>query len=55
MNFAFAEGHVATSRVHRIDIVFDKQKLGKILQIPSVGLTEYVWLEDVGCVLTSKY
>lgn len=52
---AFVERDVATSKVHGVDIMFDKVKLGKILHIPLVGLIEYTWLEDTGCVLTSKF
>lgn len=49
-NMAFMEGDVAASWVHGIDIVFDKVKLGEILQIPSVALAECT-STDVDCVL----
>lgn len=54
-NLAIMEGDVATSKVHGVDIVFEKLKLGEILRIPSFGLAEYVLKEHAGCVLTSKF
>lgn len=42
MNLTIVEGNMAISRVHGVDIVFDTEKLGKILQIPLVGLAEYM-------------
>lgn len=54
-NLIRVEGEVAMSRAHRVDIMFDKLNLWEILQVPTVGLAEYVWKEDARCVLTSKF
>lgn len=38
-----------------VKLVFDKVKLGDILNVSSVGLAQYVWKNDEDCVLTSKF
>lgn len=55
MNLTVPEGSIATSRVQDVELVFDKVRLGEILEILSIGLVEYVWSLDQDCVLTSKY
>ncbi|KAH0682993.1 hypothetical protein KY290_021585 [Solanum tuberosum] len=48
-------GHSATSIINVVELVFDHISLGEILNIPTNGLAEYVWLNDEHCLLTSKY
>lgn len=54
-NLGFVEWDMATSKVHWVDILFDNVFLKDILHIPSVGMVEYTWLEDIGYRLTSKF
>lgn len=54
-NLPVLESNMASSKVHGIEILFDKVSLGKILQVPSVGLEKYIKKEDEGYVLTLKF
>lgn len=36
------ESNMASSKVHGIEIMFDKVSLEEILQVPSVGLAKYI-------------
>ncbi|KAH0665265.1 hypothetical protein KY290_027534 [Solanum tuberosum] len=55
VNFNVLEGNVVTSSINGVKLVFDLVRLEKIFNIPTTGLSEYVWSKDVNCMLASKY
>lgn len=54
-NLKFLKGWVISSSAREVEIILDSIKLGGILGILFEGLKDYIWKNDVGCLLTRKF
>lgn len=54
-NMKILDNSIVSSSVQGIGIVFDKQKLREILNVPCVGLAKYTWTKENNCALTTKF
>lgn len=43
-NLVVLDDSVVSSSIHGIEIVFDCCRLGEVLQVPTFGVAEYVWI-----------
>lgn len=53
-NLVVLEDSIVTSSVRGVELVYDYVMLGEILNVPIVGLAEYVWKKDENCYCETK-